>query len=511
MSTTSDHHGPSSHAARGRERHVEVLVVGAGASGIGAAVTLRGLGVTDFVLLEKADSVGGTWRDNTYPGCACDVPSALYSFSFAPNPEWTRAFAGQAEIRAYLEAVAQRHGVLPHVRRGEEMTRAQWDPARERWLVDSTSGRWTARTLVAGAGPWNEPLLPDIPGLASFPGEVFHSSRWNHDYDLAGRRLAVVGTGASAVQFVPAIQPEVGALHLFQRTAQWVLPKPDHDVPRAERWLLRTLPAAQRALRHVEYAAMEALGLGFRNPWILRLVQRIGLAHLRRTVKDPQLRAALTPDYTLGCKRLLMSNDYYPSLTRPNVQVHPTAVREVRGSTVVGRDGTEREVDAIVFGTGFHILDMPLASRVHDGSGQSLANRWEGSPQAYLGTTVSGFPNLFLLLGPNLGTGHSSAFMILEAQLAYLADALRQMRAHGWSSIDVRPEVQQAYNAQVQQALPRTVYNAGGCASYYLDANGRNSFIWPWSTGRMRRRIRAFDADEYDVRELPRTPENVPA
>ena len=514
MTATTGPADPVSHpepGSRGRTRDVEVLVVGAGASGIGAAVTLRGLGITDFVVLEKADSVGGTWRDNTYPGCACDVPSALYSFSFAPNPEWTRAFAGQREIRDYLDAVAERYGVLPHVRCGEEMTRAQWDPVRERWQVDSTAGRWTARTLVAGAGPWNEPLVPDIPGLESFPGEVFHSSRWNHDYDLAGRRVAVVGTGASAVQFVPAIQPEVGALHLFQRTAQWVLPKPDHYVPRAERWLMRTVPAAQRALRRFEYAAMEALGVGFRNPWLLRQAQRIGRAHLRRSVKDPQLREALTPDYTLGCKRLLMSNDYYPALTQDNVQVHPTAVREIRGSTVVGHDDTEREVDAIVFGTGFHILDMPVAALVHGGSGRTLAERWEGSPQAYLGTNVSGFPNLFLLLGPNLGTGHSSAFMILETQLAYLADALRQMRANGWSSIDVRPGVQEAYNAEVQQALPRTVYSSGGCSSYYLDVNGRNSFIWPWSTGRMRRRIRAFDAGDYDVRESPGTPERVPA
>jgi cation diffusion facilitator CzcD-associated flavoprotein CzcO len=280
-----------------------------------------------------------------------------------------------------------------------------------------------------------------------------------------------------------------------------VLPTPDHHVPRAERWVLRHLPLANRALRRFEYLAMETLGVGFRHPWILRVVQRIGLAHLRRTVKDRRLRAALTPDYTLGCKRLLMSNTYYPSLTRPNVEVHPTAVREVRGSTVVGADGTEREVDAIVFGTGFHILDMPLSSRVHDAAGRSLADVWDGSPQAYLGTTVSGFPNLFLLLGPNLGTGHSSAFMILEAQLAYLADALAQVRRNGWASVDVRPEVQSAYNAQVQDALPRTVYNSGGCSSYYLDVNGRNSFVWPWSTGRMRARIRDFDVSEYTVRE----------
>jgi cation diffusion facilitator CzcD-associated flavoprotein CzcO len=499
---------PTDHSGH---REVDVLVVGAGASGVGAAVTLRSLGVDDFVVLEKADSIGGTWRDNTYPGCACDVPSALYSFSFAPNPEWTRAFAGRQEIRAYLADVAQRYGVLAHVRCGVEMTHAAWDTAAERWVVQTTSGTWSARVLVAGAGPWNEPLLPDLPGLDSFPGTVFHSSRWDHDADLTGKRVAVVGTGASAVQFVPAIQPLVARLHLFQRTAQWVLPKPDHYVPRAERWLLRNVPLAQRMLRRFEYAAMEALGVGFRNPWILRVVQRLGLAHLRLTVKDPKLRRALTPDYTLGCKRLLMSNTYYPALTRPNVDVHPSAVQEIRGSTVVGADGAGHEVDAIVFGTGFHILDMPLSERVHDGTGRSLADRWEGSPQAYLGTTVSGFPNLFLLLGPNLGTGHSSAFMILEAQLAYLRDALRRMRSDGWSSIDVRPEVQEAYNAEVQDALPGTVYNSGGCSSYYLDGNGRNSFIWPWSTGRMRRRIRAFDPDEYHVRRRPQRPARIPA
>jgi cation diffusion facilitator CzcD-associated flavoprotein CzcO len=483
---------------------VGVLVIGAGASGIGAAVMLRRLGISDFTVLEKADSIGGTWRDNTYPGCACDVPSALYSFSFAPNPDWSRAFAGQAEIRSYLEGVAHRFGVIDHLRCGVEMTHAQWDAEGERWEVETTAGRWSAQVLVAGAGPWSEPLIPDIPGLRSFPGRVFHSSRWDHDHDLAGQRVAVVGTGASAVQFVPAIQPTVGSMHLFQRTAQWVLPKPDHPVPHLERWVLRHVPGAQKALRAFEYAAMEALGVGFRRPWILKVVQRIGLAHLRRTVKDPALREALTPDYTLGCKRLLMSNSYFPALGQPNVRMHATAVREIRESTVIGADGSACEVDTIIFGTGFHILDMPLASHVHDHRGASLADHWQGSPQAHLGTTVSGFPNLFLLLGPNLGTGHSSAFMILESQLAYLEDALRHMREGDWTSIEVRKAAQDAYNAEVQDALTGTVYNTGGCSSYYLDTNGRNSFSWPWSTGRMRTRIRRFDPNDYHVCALSR-------
>jgi cation diffusion facilitator CzcD-associated flavoprotein CzcO len=478
-------------------REVEALIIGSGLSGIGAAVKLREAGVHDLIVVEKADDLGGTWRDNTYPGCACDVPSALYSYSFAPNPEWTRAFAGQSEIRAYLRATADAYGITPLIRYGTEVTRAQWDPHLARWQVETSRDRYSARFLVSAAGPWHEPLLPDIPGLADFPGEVFHSSRWRHDHDLTGARVAVIGSGASAVQFVPAIQPQVARLHLFQRTAQWVLPKPDHPVPRAERWLMRRVPAAQRALRSAEYAALETLGLGFRHPALLRAVQKVGTLHLRTTVKDPVLRRALTPDYTLGCKRLLLSNSYYPALTRPNVTVHATAVKAVRGSRVIGADGSGADVDTIILGTGFHILDMPIAQRVFDADGAGLDDHWKGSPDAYLGTVVSGFPNAFVLLGPHLGTGHSSAYMVLEAQLDYMARAIRHLRSAGWTSMDVRPEVQAAFSAEVQQALPSTVYNAGGCSSYYLDSNGRNSFSWPWSTGRMRGRLAQFDAEAY--------------
>ncbi|MFD1811903.1 flavin-containing monooxygenase [Rhodococcus gannanensis] len=482
-----------------RQEHVEFAIIGAGISGIGAAITLRRMGITDFVILEKGDALGGTWRDNSYPGCACDVPSGLYSYSFAPNPEWTRLFAGQGEILDYVDRIAAEHGVGEHVRFGTEMTRAQWDETRHRWVVDTNHGTLTAGSVIAAAGPWSEPLVPDIPGLDTFDGEAFHSSRWNHDLDLTGKRVAVVGTGASAVQFVPAIAPDVENLHLYQRTAQWVLPKPDHYVPKVERWAMRRVPGAQRALRSIEYNIMEALGVGFRNPWILRIVQQIGRAQLRAQVPDAELRQALTPDYTLGCKRLLLSNTYYPALTRPNVEVHANAVASVRGNTVIGTDGAEREVDVIIFGTGFHILDMPIGSKVFDGAGRSLDDHWKGSPQAYLGTTVAGFPNAFVLLGPALGTGHTSAFTILEAQLEYLASAISAARAGGWTRMETRADVQAAFNADVQQALATTVYNAGGCQSYFLDVNGRNSFNWPWSTGRMVQRLNEFDQRAYEV------------
>ncbi|ORL81043.1 flavin-containing monooxygenase [Prescottella equi] len=477
--------------------HHEVIVVGAGISGIGAVIRLQRMGIGDVVILEKAHALGGTWRDNTYPGCACDVPSALYSYSFAPNPGWSRLFAGQHEIREYIERTAAEHGVHERVEFGTELLRARWDETTRRWVLETSNGTFTANALIAAAGPWNQPLVPDIPGLDGFAGEVFHSSRWNHDYDLSGKRVAVVGTGASAVQFVPEIAPVVGELHLYQRTAQWVLPKPDTTLPGPVRAAIGAVPGALNALRRIQYGIMEALGVGFRNPWILRVIQQIGRMQLRAQIRDPELRRSLTPDYTLGCKRLLMSNSYYPALNRPNVEVHANAVQQVRGNVVIGADGQEREVDAIIFGTGFHILDMPIAGRVFDGQGRSLGDHWKGSPQAYLGTTVAGFPNAYVLLGPALGTGHTSAFMILEAQLDYLTAAIGAARAAGWTRMETRPEVQAAFNAEVQQALATTVYNAGGCQSYFLDVNGRNSFNWPWSTGRMRERLRDFDASAY--------------
>lgn len=479
------------------QQHHEVAIIGAGISGLGAGVRLKQAGIEDFVIIEKSDAVGGTWRDNTYPGCACDVPSALYSYSFAPNPEWSRAFARQPEIREYIEDVTDRFDLRPHLRFGVEVSRAQWDEGEKLWRLDTAGGQITARFVVAATGPWHEPLIPDLPGLDTFEGPAFHSSRWDHDVDLAGKRVAVIGSGASAVQFVPRIQREVGELHLFQRTAQWVLPKPDHPVPGVEKLLMRRVPLAQRALRRAEYTGMEAMGVGFRHPSVLRAAQRLGRRNLHKAVKDPDLRAALTPDYTLGCKRILMSNHYYPALAKPNVNVHPTAVSEIKPNSVVGADGVETEVDVVIFGTGFHILDMPVADKVFDAAGRSLADVWQGSPRAYLGTTLVGFPNAFVLLGPNLGTGHSSAFMVLEAQLNYLVSALTRVRRDGIVSFSVKPEVEQKYNASVQKALRGTVYNDGSCSSYYLDVNGRNSFAWPWSTVAMRRRVKQFRTDDY--------------
>lgn len=486
----------------------DVLVLGAGFAGVCAGARLRASGRTDFVVLDRGTEPGGTWRDNTYPGCECDVPSTLYSFSFAPNPDWSRVFAPQPEIQRYLGDVIERTGVRPHLRLGVEVHGADWDDEARRWRVATSEGDYVARVLVSGAGPWHEPVIPDLPGLETFTGAAFHSSRWDHGHDLRGERVAVIGSGASAVQFVPEIAGDVAHLDLFQRTPHWVLPKPNRDVPPAVRALFRRLPLAQRAAHEGLRLGMEAFGWATRHERAMHPLQRIGERHLAEQVPDPELRALLTPQYTPGCKRLLMSNRYYRSLTRENVAVIPHAVSEVRERSVVGADGVERPADAIIFGTGFKLLDMPVAGIIRGADGRSMADVWQGSPRGYLGTTVSGFPNLFLLLGPNLGNGHSSATVLLEQQMQYVVSALEEMDRAGAEAVDVRPEVQRAFNAAVDEALDGTVWNAGGCGSYYFDSTGRNSFMYPWSTLHHRRRTRRFDLQRY--RTVPRPEETPP-
>jgi cyclohexanone monooxygenase len=479
------------------EREVRVAVIGGGMSGIGAAIHMRRAGIEDFVVLERAAEPGGTWRDNTYPGCACDVPTALYSYSFAPKPDWSRAFAPQGEIRRYLLDVAAEHGVGDRIRCGADVLAADWDESRRRWLLRTSGGEYAARVLVSATGPWSEPVIPELPGLDSFGGKVFHSSRWDHEHDLDGAEVAVIGSGASAVQFVPAIQSRVKRLRLFQRTAHWVLPKADRPLgPRAHRMFHR-YPAAQRALRGGIYYSSELIGLAMRNPRLLAPLQRAGLAHLRRTVPDPELRRILTPAYTLGCKRLLFSNEWYPALVRPNVEVVPHAVEEVRPNAVVGADGVERAADTIVLGTGFTITDLPIAARVRGREGRSLDEAWAGSPTGYLGSVVHGFPNFFLLLGPNIGNGHSSAIMLAETQIGYMVEALAAMSRRGLDSVEVRADVQERFNAEVQSRLRGTVWNAGGCTSYYIDANGRNSTMFPGSTIELRRRLSRFEPGDF--------------
>ncbi len=477
--------------------HVHVAIIGSGFSGLGAAIRLKQEGMHDFVVLERADDVGGTWRDNSYPGCACDVPSNLYSFSFAPNPEWTRAFSPQPEIFEYLRACASRYGITPHVRFRHAVTNAAWEEEGQKWRIETTKGAYTANVVIAGVGGLSEPSVPKLPGLERFEGAAFHSARWDHGVDLGGRSVAVVGTGASAIQFVPAIQPKVGKLHLFQRTPPWILPRRNPVVNEGAHAVFRAFPSAQRLARGSVYAVTELFGTGFRHPWLMRPLQRAAVDYLERCVPDPVLRAKLTPSYTIGCKRILFSNTYLRALAKENVEVVTTGIREVRSRTIVTTDGREHGVEAIVFGTGFQVTEIPFGKHVRGRDGRTLDELWNGSPQAHLGTTVAGFPNFFLLLGPNTGLGHTSIVYMIESQIEHIVNALRFMRDRGLATVEPRAEAQAAFIADVDRRLRGTVWNTGGCASWYIDKTGRNSTLWPDATWRFRRRVTRFDPQEY--------------
>ncbi|MFD0273070.1 flavin-containing monooxygenase [Kitasatospora sp. NPDC127111] len=485
--------------------HVRVAVIGSGFGGLGAGVRLRRAGITDFVILERADSVGGTWRDNSYPGCACDVPSHLYSFSFAPNPDWPRSFSGQPAIRAYLEKVADVFGLRPHLRFNTEVAKARWEADETRWRITTTAGEWTADALVAAAGPLADPQIPNLPGLDAFPGKVFHSSRWDHDYELAGKRVAMVGTGASAAQIIPSIQPQVGKLTVFQRTPAWVLPRRDRDITELEKWLHNRLPMTAKLRRGTLFALRELQVDAFvRRPGLLKVVQQLAERHIAQGVADPALRAKLTPDYRIGCKRILLSNTYYPALAAPNTELVASGLREVRGSTLVAADGSEHEVDAIVFGTGFHVTDMPIGSRVFGVGGASLAEHWKGGMEALRGSTVRGFPNLFFVIGPNTGLGNSSMILMIESQLNYLIDALTALGSVGATAMQPTERAQRHWNLELQHRMDRTVWTTGGCRSWYLDASGKNTVLWPGSTTSFRRATRKVDLGEYEL--IMRTP-----
>jgi cation diffusion facilitator CzcD-associated flavoprotein CzcO len=484
-----------------QHEHVRVAVIGSGFGGLGAAVRLRREGITDFVVLERASSVGGTWRDNSYPGCACDVPSHLYSFSFAPNPDWPRTFSGQEHIRAYLEHVTDTFRLRPHLRLEHEVLMMRWDTDELRWEIETSQGTLTADVVVSATGPLSDPKTPDVPGLADFPGKVFHSARWDHDYDLTGKRVAMIGTGASAIQIVPSIQPEVAKLTLFQRTPPWVMPRVDRKISGAERWLHRQLPFTSAARRGLLWGMRELQVQAFtKRPNELGLVEQLAKANMRKAIKDPELRAKLTPSYRIGCKRILLSSTYYPALAQPNVDVVASGLKEVHGSTVVAADGTKTEVDAIVFGTGFHVTDMPIAERVVGAEGITLAEAWKDGMESLRGATAAGFPNWMTIIGPNTGLGNSSMILMIESQLNYLADYMRQLNLLGeGSALAARPSSVHAWNRRVQERMKRTVWNTGGCTSWYLDASGRNTTIWPGTTTEFRSATRHVDLAEYEV------------
>src|SRR5581483_2344334 len=487
--------------------HTRIAVIGAGFAGLGAAVRLRQEGIEDFVVFEKNSDVGGTWWDNSYPGCQCDVPSHLYSFSFALNPDWSNTYSPQPEIWAYLRHTAERFGVLSHIRLNTPVVDASWDDDTKRWRHETPQGVHTADFVISGNGALSEPSTPEIPGLDRFEGQTFHSARWDSTAELAGKRVAVIGTGASAIQIVPSIQPDVAQLHVFQRTPPWVLPHSQRPIKDFEHKMYRRVPAAQRAARALVYWSRELVAYGMtHNPRMLEPIRRVATRHMRSAIKDPALRKKVTPRYTPGCKRLLPSNDYYPALAHDNVEVVTDGIAEVKEHSIVTIDGTEREIDVLVLATGFHVTDNPMMERVRGRDGDTLAEHWRNhGAQAYLGTTVPGFPNAFLLAGPNTGIGHTSLVFMIEAQIAYVIDALRTVERRRAATVEIKQAPFEAYNDEVQAKMQKTVWNTGGCASWYLDAEGRNTTLWPDFTFKFRQRTRHFDAENYEF-GAPATP-----
>lgn len=485
-----------------------VLVIGAGFGGIGMAIELRRNGFDEVTILERAADLGGVWRENTYPGAACDVPSPLYSYSFEPKPDWPQRYSGQAAIHDYLRAVARRHGLIDRIRFGAEVTEAVFDerPAAEGSGADGSTGRWTVRTadgathvadvLVAAVGQLSRPAMPDIPGVDRFTGPAFHSALWDHDVDLTGRRVACVGTGASAIQYVPQIQPLVGHLTLFQRSAAWVLPKFDTDYTPVQHKLFAKVPGMLSAERLGWWTLAELSSLGLVDaPWIASAVTKIATRHLRKQVPDPVLRAKLTPDYPLACKRVLFSGDYFPALTQPNVTVETESITEITADGLRTADGTEHEADVIIYGTGFKGTEFLWPMRVRGRDGRDLAASWADGAHAYYGMAVPEFPNLFVVYGPNTNLGVGSIIAMIESQARYIRQAVQLLAARPGHVIEVRAECEDEFNQELQDRLDRSPWNF--CSSWYRNAAGRITNNWPGTVSSYRRRVRALDPDDY--------------
>ena len=495
----------------------DAVVVGTGFGGLAAAIELRRNGIDDVVLLEKADDLGGTWRDNRYPGCACDIPSHLYSFSFAPSARWSRAYAEQPEIWAYLRRVADEFGVRQRIRFGEELTEATYYDGT--WhLVTARGTRLSTRALVLATGALSEPFVPDLPGLTSFSGNVFHTAQWPDDDAAAidGRRVAVVGTGASAVQAVPQIAHRAEHLTVLQRTPSWIIPKGDREITAEEQQRLESRPWLYRLVRAGLYWRNESRVLAFTTaPAVMRLLELVARQHLRQQVDDPATRKALTPTYRMGCKRILISNDYLPTYNRSNVELVTSPVERVEPDAVVTADGRRHPVDTLVLSTGFKVTEPYEHLTVTGVGGRTLREAWSAGMQAHLGVTVAGFPNLFLVVGPNSGLGHNSMVFVIEAQTRYLAQCIRLRDRAGARSVSVPQQVQDAFNAELEQRSRHTVW-ASGCRSWYLDRFGHNRTLWPASSVSLWRRTRRVEPEhvQLDVDEparIPVPPQEVPA
>ncbi|MFY0407222.1 flavin-containing monooxygenase [Solicola sp. PLA-1-18] len=479
----------------------DVVIIGTGFSGLGMAMKLREAARHDFVVLEKAQDVGGTWRDNTYPGCECDIPSHMYSFSYELNPEWSKSFSRQPEIFAYMKGVADDRGLRSHIDFGVEVTGATWDESRQRWTIDTRGGEtYEARVLVSGAGGLHIPSIPTIAGADTFEGPRFHSANWRHDVDLKGKRVAVIGTGASAIQFVPIIADEVAELTVFQRTPPWVLPKADKPIPEWQKNVFRKVPGAQRAYRDLKYWALESRAIGF-NGWalgVLKIAEKVVRRQIEKTIDDPAVAAQLTPDYRLGCKRVLQSNTYYPTFNREHVSLDTSGIAEITPQGVVDEQGVLHEVDVIIYGTGFHVTDSYEYLNFVGRDGLDLGKQFaDHGIESHLGITVNRFPNLFFMLGPNTALGHNSVVFMIEQQTKFIVRMLAEMDARGAVAVEPTLEAQTQYNVDIQRRVSKGIWTQGGCTSWYLDSQGRNRTIWPKFTFQYWWETRQVPAEAY--------------
>lgn len=478
-----------------------IAILGAGFAGIGTAIQLKKKGIRDFTIFERGGEVGGTWRDNTYPGAACDVPSHVYSFSFEPNPDWSRAFAESGEIQAYLLRLVEKWGLRSQLRLNTEIVEARWEEATGHWVLTTTRDeRVFARAVVSGVGGLVDPRWPDVKGLESFGGEVMHTARWDHDYDLAGKRVGVVGTGASAVQVVPSIAPQVESLTVFQRTPAWVMPKLDRAYPERARRFFARHPAALRASRLAQYWMSEAFGpmIYLDAPRLSRVAERQSLRYLEQAVADPAVRAKLTPSFQFGCKRILISDDYWQAFNRANVELVTEPVEEVVREGVRTRDGGLRELDAIVFATGFALNIATAPFPVTGRGGLRLNDVWKDGAMAYKGLAVHGFPNWFVLMGPNTGPGHTSVLVFTEAQITHAVGAIRKLRDENLKAVEVRRDVQDRYNAGLERRMKHMVWSSG-CKSWYLSPDGKNHSLYPGPAAEYALRSRRFRLRDYEI------------
>ena len=486
---------------------IDLAIVGAGIAGIGLGIRLRRRGDRSFVIFERASQPGGTWRDNTYPGVACDVPSHLYSYSFRPNPAWSRFFAPGREIQSYLLDSCAEEGLDENIRLNTDIAGARWDAEHSYWVLESSAGTVTARVLVLAAGRLSNPRYPSVPGLHTFPGPAFHSARWDHDVDLSGKRVAVVGSGASSVQIVPEVARVASHVSVLQRSAPYVIPRPNPVYTTAERTLFERDPDELARVRAaVFWRAEEAYAQRAADPPALDAARSRALDHLHAQVADPALRAKLTPSYEIGCKRILISNDYYPALSEAHVSLEASALAAIEGDTLVMGNGARHQADAVIFATGFHAAEQPYAATIVGRDGVTLAEHWAHGMTAFASTAVSGFPNMFVVNGPNAAVGHNSAIYMIEAQIDYILGALQYQRAEGDPVLAVTAEAERSYVDLVDGLSASTVWMTGRCDSWYLDPrSGRLTLLWPDFAFAFRERNSRFSADAYETvsREVP--------